>query len=239
MTDSRFEQLVNLYLDKEISPEGFAALKKELAESAERRQTFQQYRSLRAAENRIICGSYVPDPADDIMPEPSRRQKLFAYVTQIGGMAAAVALSVGAFIYVTRSDADQLDSISQDASQLRGQMDVRHIIVVMDAAPSRELMLRLMEQQNTHAVVATRIGDRGQSWVVTPVSYEAPPANPLLAQTNPILPLVNAQPVSIEELAMRVRCLREMQELPGTSATVSLADGPTLELPLMAATDGY
>ncbi|MDP0496729.1 MAG: hypothetical protein Q7Q73_11035 [Verrucomicrobiota bacterium JB024] len=232
MTDSRFEQLVNLYLDKEISPEGFATLKKELAESAERRRTFQQYRSLRAAENRIICGSYVPDPADDIMPEPSRRQKLFAYVTQIGGMAAAVALSVGAFIYVTKSDADQLDTISQDASQLRGQMDVRHIIVVMDAAPSRELMQRLMEQQNTHAVVATRIGDRGQSWVVTPVAYEAPPVNPLQ-------PLVNTQPISIEELAMRVRCLREMQELPGTSATVSLPDRPTLDLPLMAATDGY
>lgn len=232
MTDGRFEQLVNLYLDKEISPEGFAALKKELAESAERRRTFQQCRNLRAAENRIICGSYVPDPADDIMPEPSRRQKLFAYVTQIGGMAAAVALSVGAFIYVTKSDSDQLDTISQDASQLRGQMDVRHIIVVMDAAPSRELMQRLMEQQNTHAVVATRIGDRGQNWVVTPISYEAPPANPLQ-------PLVNAQPVSIEELAMRVRCLREMQELPGTSATVSLPDRPALDLPLMAATDGY
>ncbi len=232
MTDSRFEQLVNLYLDKEISPEGFAVLKKELAESAERRATFQQYRNLRAAENRIIRGSYVPDPADDIMPEPSRSQKLFAYLTQIGGMAAAVALSVGAFLYVTRSDSVQLDSIAQDASQLRGKLDARQIVVVMDSAPSRELMERLMDLQNTHAVVATRIGDR-QGWVVTPVNYQPVPANPLQS-------LETAQPVSIEELAMRVRCLRQMQELPGTSAPVSLpGEHQMMDYPLMAASDGY
>ncbi|QYY34869.1 hypothetical protein [Ruficoccus sp. ZRK36] len=234
MTDSRFEQLVNLYLDKEITPEGVADLKKELASSAARRRAFKQCRSLRAAENRIICGSYVRDPDDDIMPEPSRRQKLFAYVTQIGGMAAAVALSVGAFVYVARSDSRDLDPITADASQLRGQVDTRQVIVLVDAVPSRELMARLVDLKNTHAVVATRIGDRIQGWVVTPINY-APPKD------DPLRLLTLSQPMSIEDLATRVRCLREMRELPGTTATVSLQDDrPMVDYPLMASSEaGY
>ncbi|MBC2593265.1 hypothetical protein H5P28_03225 [Ruficoccus amylovorans] len=238
MTDSRFEQLVNLYLDKEISPEGFAALKKELASSAERRATFQQYRSLRAAESQIIRDSYVPDPADDIIPEPSRSQKLFAYLTQIGGMAAAVALSVGAFIYVTRSDSLQLDTIARDVSQLRDKLDARQIVVVMESAPSREqLIQRLMSLKNSnpHAVVATRIGEQ-QAWVVTPVmKYE------VVSQNNPFAVLEAGQPASIEEMAMRMSCLRQMAELPGTSATITLpAEEQMMDYPpLMASSEGY
>ena len=42
MTDEKFTELVNLYLDKEISDQGIAALKRELETNTERKAEFTE-----------------------------------------------------------------------------------------------------------------------------------------------------------------------------------------------------
>lgn len=231
MTDARFEQLVNLYLDKEISPEEFATLKAELSGSARRRRTFREYRSLRAAENQIICASYRPSPADDILPEPSAGQKLFAYCTQMGGMAAAVALAVSAFLYVTRGDSAQLGhSIASDLAQMGDKIDTQRITHYVEASPAAiRIVEQLMDLKHDSAVGASRVADQFRIWVVAPVSVDSSHG----AQ------YAEAQPMTVEELAMRRHILEQIREMPGTSATVSFPGQQPFGYTVVAASDQY
>lgn len=54
MTDNRFEKLVNLYLDKEISPEELSDLKAEIAHNLVRRKTFERLCRVHSASRKAL-----------------------------------------------------------------------------------------------------------------------------------------------------------------------------------------
>lgn len=54
MTDGRFEKLVNLYLDKEISPEELSDLKAEIAHNLVRRQKFERLCRVHSASRKAL-----------------------------------------------------------------------------------------------------------------------------------------------------------------------------------------
>lgn len=56
MTDSRFEKLVNLYLDKEISPKELSDLKAEIAHNLVKRQKFERTCRVHAASRKALIG---------------------------------------------------------------------------------------------------------------------------------------------------------------------------------------
>ncbi|WOO42558.1 hypothetical protein [Rubellicoccus peritrichatus] len=57
MTDGRFEKLVNLYLDKEISPKELSDLKAEIAHNLVRRQKFERLCRVHAASRKALISS--------------------------------------------------------------------------------------------------------------------------------------------------------------------------------------
>lgn len=57
MTDGRFDKLVNLYLDKEISPRELSDLKAEIAHNLVRRKTFERQCRVHAASRKALISS--------------------------------------------------------------------------------------------------------------------------------------------------------------------------------------
>lgn len=113
MKDKRFIELVNLYVDRQISPGETAELEAELQASPRRRQVYQQYCRMHRA-TQLVYESFRKDAGRDA-PQPAarggslvrlesarRRRSRWAYA--LGGMAAAAC--VGLFLSRTFLPAD-------------------------------------------------------------------------------------------------------------------------------------
>lgn len=69
MTDETFTELVNLYLDKEISEQDLARLKEELSASAHRREIFVERNRLHRAMQLVL------NPSEDGVTQPASNEK--------------------------------------------------------------------------------------------------------------------------------------------------------------------
>lgn len=70
MTDAKFKQLVNSFLDREISQKDHLLLSREVASSPQRRTEFERYRRLHAAQRQALARLFAAnggetDPLDD------------------------------------------------------------------------------------------------------------------------------------------------------------------------------
>ena len=98
MKDSEFIELLNLYIDHEISPADAARLETEVLAHPVRRQTYQQYCRLQKA-CKLFTTEFptAADPADRKIvafePVPRRSAAMGRFVA-IGGLAAAACLAV-------------------------------------------------------------------------------------------------------------------------------------------------
>ncbi len=104
MTDDRFEELVNSYLDNELTAEDHEVLKAELESSFERRAEFVFYRRLHNAS----CAALIGCRADSRQSRTSRGQlgmKIY-YLAQFGMAAACFVL---AFVVLTPFFSDNDD----------------------------------------------------------------------------------------------------------------------------------
>src|SRR3954452_15409370 len=104
MKDSEFIELLNLYLDHEISAADAARLEAEVTANAKRRQVYQQYCRMQKA-CKIVGEKFVPEtaaaPAGNVVAfelatAPARRTSLYAF----GGLLAAAACV--ALVFVSR-----------------------------------------------------------------------------------------------------------------------------------------
>ncbi len=117
MKDTRFIELVNLYIDRQISPEETAEFEAEIQRNPLRRRTYQDYCRLHRA-TRLVHESFRSDaePASVGVRQPygiaqiaqRARQRRQRWVVVAGGLAAAACV---AFVFVgttgpTRPDAD-------------------------------------------------------------------------------------------------------------------------------------
>ena len=101
MTDEKFTELVNLYLDKEISDQGIAALKRELETNTERKAEFTErcrlHQAMRLAMDPFASkGSRSsPKPAVLVSPEFETPQNVVSFPRWIvgGALAACFALA--------------------------------------------------------------------------------------------------------------------------------------------------
>jgi len=98
MKDSEFIELLNLYIDHEISPADAARLEAEVLAHPARRQTYQQYCRLQKA-CKLLTADFQTEaaPADRKIvafdPVP-RRSAAMGRVVAFGGLAAAACLAV-------------------------------------------------------------------------------------------------------------------------------------------------
>ena len=99
MKRTKFETLVNLYLDKEISSSGLRWLNEELKADAERRNFFKQYWRLHKASRLALLRDFPSLPLD-IGPSPAATPsmgKWRIYTYAVSGLAACFA--VAAILY--------------------------------------------------------------------------------------------------------------------------------------------
>lgn len=103
MKDPRFIELVNLYIDRQISAEETAELEAEIQRNPARRRAYQEYCRLHRA-TRLVYESFRPDaaPAASVAPAPAgitqiaqrARTRGRRWRTAVGGLAAAACLAL-------------------------------------------------------------------------------------------------------------------------------------------------
>ncbi|MBA3850132.1 MAG: hypothetical protein C0502_09075 [Opitutus sp.] len=100
MKDTRFIELVNLYVDRQISPEEQAELELEIQSSPRRRQVYRQYCRMHRATKLVYEGfrAHADQPAAvlrapaAIADRARRRRQRWVYAS--GGLAAAACLAL-------------------------------------------------------------------------------------------------------------------------------------------------
>ena len=91
MKESKFIELLNLYVDHQITPADAALLEAEIQRSPERRKVYRQYCQMQKACS-TLAESFLSDaPAADKNLETSDAPRRFAFVTYAMGFAAAAA----------------------------------------------------------------------------------------------------------------------------------------------------
>jgi anti-sigma factor RsiW len=100
MKDNRFIELVNLYIDRQISAEETAELEAEIQASPQRRAVYREYCQLHSATKQVYANfrdNAEPQPRVPsgrvITGEFARRSRL-SWIHYVGGLAAAACLAV-------------------------------------------------------------------------------------------------------------------------------------------------
>lgn len=96
MNDSRFIELLNLYVDHQISAEDAALLESEIQRSPERRRIYRQYCQMQKACVILAENFRTEAPAGDkVVAFPgTRRHRLGQVVTAFGALAAAACVAL-------------------------------------------------------------------------------------------------------------------------------------------------
>jgi anti-sigma factor RsiW len=105
MKDSKFIELLNLYIDHQISPEDAALLEAEIQQKPERRRIYRQYCQMQKACVVLAENFRSEAPDNDKVVEMSPAPRRMALVTYAMGVAAAAACV--ALVVVNRPVAKQ------------------------------------------------------------------------------------------------------------------------------------
>ncbi|QXD26001.1 hypothetical protein F7C95_09005 [Opitutia bacterium ISCC 51] len=97
MTDDVFEDLVNLYLDKEISPAQLRILKEELLRNSDRRSTFESYCRMHQATHFAALSAAPVIPRLHSNLEPGKGKPAFFALSRQVFAAATIIAVVGSF----------------------------------------------------------------------------------------------------------------------------------------------
>src|SRR4051812_48260411 len=106
MIDNRFIELVNLYIDRQITAEETAELEAEMQANPRRRAVYKQYCQLHTATKQVYTGfrAQAPAPQADaptgrvIRAEFARRHRTH-WIHYAGGLAAAACLGLALVRY--------------------------------------------------------------------------------------------------------------------------------------------
>ena len=90
MKDNEFIELLNLYLDHEISPADAALLEAEVQRNAERRHVYQQYCRMQKGCT-LLAADFTSDTPAVVALQPRTRRAAFPNLYAVGGLMAAAA----------------------------------------------------------------------------------------------------------------------------------------------------
>ena len=119
MTDEKFRRLVNLYLDREITPEDLQALQVEISSTSERLDTFREYIRLRAAEQTLFREateegaplSRTRVPFDPVINERDQKRR---FVMQLAGACAVIVLALAFVVYGAWPEDSPVENVPED-----------------------------------------------------------------------------------------------------------------------------
>lgn len=121
MKDQRFIELLNLYIDRQISATETAELEAEIQENPKRQAVYRQYCKIHSATKLVYASFRANATEQPVLPsdrtgvvelfEAKRRKNHFAYYA--GGLAAAACLAVVFVRYNSAANADNAATIAQ------------------------------------------------------------------------------------------------------------------------------
>lgn len=119
MTDEKFRRLVNLYLDREITPEDLQVLQVEISSTPERLDTFREYIRLRAAEQTLFREateegaplSRTRVPFDPVINERDQKRR---FVMQLAGACAVIVVALAFVVYGAWPTDSAVDHFPED-----------------------------------------------------------------------------------------------------------------------------
>ena len=125
MKESRFIELLNLYIDQQITPEEAAQLEEDILANPRHRRTYQQYCRMHRACT-LVFANAESDRADGVVPfEPAARRSAWKYYAT--GLAAAACVGFVAVQVFVRP----------------GRTPPRETVVAMPAAPAPQPVVRV------------------------------------------------------------------------------------------------
>jgi hypothetical protein len=172
MKDTRFIELINLYVDRQISPEETAELEIEIQANPKRRQVYQQYCHMHRATKLVYESfrTHADQPAGATVQPGSiayfaqRRQRVRRnfWLSAVGGLAAAACAAV----YFVRADAGRAVQAVDSTATVVAVAPKPVAIATNPAAVQRDYdaLLTAMHQTEPRAFAIT------QSQPVRPVS---------------------------------------------------------------------
>jgi hypothetical protein len=120
MKDNRFIELVNLYIDRQISTEETAELEAEIQSNPQRRAVYRQYCQLHSATKQVYESfrtNAEPQgrvPAGRVIPGGFARRPRSNWIHYAGGLAAAACLAV-VFVRYNAGSAPAADDLAETA----------------------------------------------------------------------------------------------------------------------------
>ncbi|MEO0793743.1 MAG: hypothetical protein AAFX93_01195 [Verrucomicrobiota bacterium] len=177
MTNARFKQLVNLYLDREISPRDLECLRRELSDP-QRKKEFQDLRCVHEAEKKalsLLCGDDVNQSAkrcsiseraahafNEARLRFEERRKGMVLMAQFSAATIAIAFTVG-FLY-----RDSVESLEVEAGpeadlaqsqnlELRRQLEAQLNVPISSA--------RLLRDEAGRTIALVSLENRGEVYV--------------------------------------------------------------------------
>ena len=123
MNESKFEELVNLYFDREISGVELECLKKELAARADRRREFQLRYRLHQATCSALSTEMIAFPEKGAsIDQTTGRSRYTSSLMLRSGMAACFLVLLTTSIFIMRDSANKADTFIAKTSNTTSEM---------------------------------------------------------------------------------------------------------------------
>lgn len=235
MTDGRFKELVNLYLDREISPRDFQQLRQELAK-ADRKRQFESLRRVHLVEKQafqLLCDQ----PSDE-----SRRNTLAARATKaindarlrfeerrkgmvlMGQFTAATAAIVVTVSIVYHESIEALEvEAGSDTELAAANQIIRDRYLAQITNPANQGNARLIMDESGRALALVSYQDEGEVQVQSLQSV--PEAN--IFRLGQALEAARPQLPDPSELLEDRSPVIPARQLPGTAAPIVLVEENT------------
>ncbi|MGE9295488.1 MAG: hypothetical protein ACQKBV_04290 [Puniceicoccales bacterium] len=229
MTNARFKELVNLFLDREISPRDLECLRRELG-SAERKEEFQELRRIHTAEKQAIAmlsgGKCEPrqrsiskracDAINDARVGFEERRKGLVLLSQFTAATAAIAMTVG-FVY--RGSVEAL-GVEEDPNARLVQANGIRFQPRATAAPTASIQRILVDRQG-RAIALVSI-DQSENVDVQPMQTVS--EGGIFSLGKALESIKPEFPTCSELMESAPASNLTVYELPGTSAPIVFAE---------------
>ncbi len=172
MKDHRFIELVNLYIDRQITAEEIAELEAELQVNPRRRAIYRQYCQLHTASKQVYAGfraesspAPVGAPTGNVIRAEFNRRRRPHWIHFAGGLAAAACLALVFVRYNADTPASEpANPVADSATQVANVTPAPTVNVVPVAIPASQVitepnseLLRALRLEEQRALAAGQL----------------------------------------------------------------------------------
>jgi hypothetical protein len=193
MRDNRFIELVNLYIDRQITAEETAELEAEMQANPRRRAVYRQYCQLHSASKQVYAGfraqasePQADAPAGRVVRAEFARRPRSNWIHYVGGVAAAACLAVAFVRYNANSESMGTEPTLLPTAQVAAvtpaapapeTTSVIAPVPVAAAEPNYSALLAALRQEEQRAFTASTLQSERLPSLFDDGVFDARPAN--------------------------------------------------------------